>query len=667
MTRSHASFALTLVASATFAFGGHAHGATARPSAPLSAQEWMSLKGADGPGLSPDGRTVAFHVRTPDWASDRFDDELWLAPAGAGEPRQITNAAGSSSNPRWSPDSKRLAFLSTRTGASQVFAVSPPDTAPSQLTRAAGGVDDFRWSPDGRWLAYTSSTSLPSPAEPDEFHIVGNDARSSTSLWIMDASGGTPPVELTDPAAFAVDDIAWAPDSRRIAFSAKAVGAPYPFSTYDIYVVRVEDKAVTHVVDTPGPDYFPVWSPDGKQLAHVTYSKEPFFTHSLGMLAVVPAEGGAPRILTGSFDEQPTPLAWTRHGILFSARQRTYQHLFRLDPATGAIQRLTGPLETVNVSFSFDRDATHMAFVRGDARRYHDLFVGEVARPEKARQITRMDDQIRRWRIASREVVGWKSRDGTPIEGILVKPSDFDSTRKYPLVVIVHGGPLDIDQATITRDLLYPAELYTSRGALVLRPNYRGSVGYGARFRAALAGHLGIPQYEDVVSGIDAIAAKGYVDTDRLGLMGWSAGGYVAAVATTYGDRFKAVSMGAGVSDCVPFYSAGAGIELPPDATSPLPWIDLEYYRRSTPLTYSMRAHTPTLIQHGQNDPVSPIVSARAMYRALRDRGVPTKMIVYNGAGHLPNGLRQTRALVEHNLEWFGHWLWGEPLSDALR
>jgi dipeptidyl aminopeptidase/acylaminoacyl peptidase len=626
-------------------------------------QEWMSLKAADTPSLSPDGRRVAYMVRTPDWDADRFDDELWLVTVGSGERQQLTNAPGSSSTPRWSPDGTRLAFLSTRTGATQVHVITPPDTTPAQLTHAANGVDDFRWSPDGRLLAYSASCPVGGATRPSGFRVVGDDDAWSARLWIMAAEGGTP-VALTDSATVAVDDISWSPDSKRIAFHGSVVGAPYPFWTYDLYVARLEDRSVVRVVSNPGPDFFPIWSPDGKQLVFRTYARHPgdhVDGHTMGRLAVVPAEGGVPRLLTEDFDEQPTPLAWKSDGIYFAARQRTFQHLFRLDPASGAIRRLTEPFESLNFAFSFNRDATQMAFVRADAKQYQEVFVGPVGRPQAAKRLTHFGEQLDRWRIATRELVQWTSRDGTPIEGVLVKPSDFNPSQKYPLVVIVHGGPQDQDQATITRDLPYPAEMFTSRGALVLRPNYRGSIGYGARFRALLATGLGIPEYEDVVSGVDALAAKGWVDTTRLGLMGWSHGGYVAALATTYDDRFKAISMGAGVSDFTPFYAMGAGTALPPDSTLPLPWGDPEYHRRSTPLSYATRARTPTLIQHGQNDPVAPIVSAYALHRALRDRNVPTRMIVYSGAGHLPNSLRQMRQVVEHNLQWFDHWLWGAP------
>jgi dipeptidyl aminopeptidase/acylaminoacyl peptidase len=226
------------------------------------------------------------------------------------------------------------------------------------------------------------------------------------------------------------------------------------------------------------------------------------------------------------------------------------------------------------------------------------------------------------------------------------------------------GGPVDVDQATITRDFPYIAELLVAKGAIVLRPNYRGSSGYGRKFRELLVRNLGISQYWDVIAGVDYLIAQGTVDPKRVGVMGWSHGGYLAAFFTTYSDRFKAVSVGAGVSDWRIFYTVGAGSAVKPDYMKANPWDDPEYYRLTSPLSYVKQAKTPTLIQHGGSDGTAPIVGAYELNRALKDNGAPVKMIVYNGAGHLPSGLKQTRFVIEHNYEWFSQWIWKETQDD---
>lgn len=647
---------------------GRAGGEPLQASAP-SIDQWMSLKGADNPALSPDGRFVAYTIRSADWEANGFDDEIWIAQVASKELYQLTDAKGSSRDPAWSPDGKRLAFLSTRGGSTQIYVASPPDRSAAPLTEVANGVDDFKWSADGRSIAFTTSEAAKnqkSRDETNEYRVVGDDPVSTTILWrinvVPDVSRKPTPEQLTDGVDFAVDDFAWSPDSRRIAFSANHYADPYPFWTYDIYVLNLGDKAIRKIVDRTGPDFFPVWSPDGKQIAYRTYvvtDKDEYFTFSAGYIAVVPADGGPSRVLTEEFDENPTPRAWSSEGIYFTAGQRTYQHLFRVNPATRSIERVSQPDASVFSGFSFSSDFRLTAFVGQDAKNYPEICVSGLT-PFAPRRLTKMSDQLEGWKIGTREVVQWTSKDGTPIEGVLIKPADFDPARKYPLLVILHGGPVAVDQATIGRDLPYPAELFVARGALVLRPNYRGSSAYGRKFRALLVRNLGLPQSQDVITGVDFLIAKGIVDPSRVGAMGWSAGGALAAFLATTSDRFRAITVGEGVSDWRLFYTVGGGSTLKPDSSNTTPWDDPEYYQSISALTYVKKARTPTLIQHRESDPVAPTVSAQELYRALKDQGVPVKMVIYKGAGHLPSGLKQFRAVVEHNDAWFRRWIWNE-------
>jgi dipeptidyl aminopeptidase/acylaminoacyl peptidase len=236
----------------------------------------------------------------------------------------------------------------------------------------------------------------------------------------------------------------------------------------------------------------------------------------------------------------------------------------------------------------------------------------------------------------------------------------YDRAKKYPLMVILHGGPVDVVRANISRDLPYPAEMFLNRGALVLRPNYRGSTGYGRKFRAGLERKLGIGPLDDIAAGIDLLASRGMIDPSRVGAMGWSHGGYLAAFFGVASDRFKADSAGASVSDWRLFYTLGAGGSVKPDQTS-TPWNDPEYFRLTSPLTYVGRAKTPMLLQHGASDTTAPLASAKELYVALRDHAVPVKMIIYNNVGHLPGRPSIARTVATHNLEWFDHWILNAP------
>jgi dipeptidyl aminopeptidase/acylaminoacyl peptidase len=672
----HAALAFIVVAGSAVRVTQAARAAEQSNNPTPTIEQWLSLKAIlkreARPSISPDGRSVAYTIRKANWEANFFDDQIWIADVSSGESYQLTDAKGSSSNVGWSPDGKHLAFLFTSGGGSQIYLASPPSKEVVRLTQVNNGVNAFQWSRDGRSIAFTTTEVFPrtSGDETPEYHIVENDQSFSSSLWTVAVStDGKPtsaqPERLIDGVSLAVDDFSWSPDSRRIAFSANEYKAPYSYSTYDIYVLNLDDKSIKKIVDRKGPDYSPIWSPDGKEIAHMTYTltdKDEFYIYSAGYIAVSPVEGGPSRVLTERFDENASPLAWSPDGIYFSALQKTYQHLFRLDPKTKAIQRVSQPYPSVFTAFSFTRDFKQAAFLDQDAKNYDELYVATL-NSFKPKRLTSMGDQLKGWKIGTREVIEWKSKDRTPIEGVLIKPADFDPSRKYPLLVIIHTGPgSDVDQAIITRDMPYPAELFVAKGAVVLRPNYRGSPGYGRKFRALLARNEGIPQYGDIITGVDHLIAQGIVDPNRVGAMGYSAGGYISAFIATYSDRFKAIPVGAGISDMRLFYTLGAGGVAKPEASfsKTTPWDDPEYYRITSPLTYIKKAKTPTLIQHKESDRVAPPASAHEFYRALKDQGVPVKMIIYKGGGHQCSELKQCRDLVTHNYDWFRHWLWNE-------
>lgn len=643
-----------------------------------TAREWMSLKTADTPRISPDGRSVVYVVSEADWDADSYDTELWVASVTTGERSQLTSSKGASWGARWSPDGKRLAFLSNRNGAPQIFITSVPGGPAAQLTQSGTGVGYFQWSPDGRRIAFTAFEPHPKGGtEPQEetkdFRVVSDGPVWTTCIWIIEAPAATPPTpltaeRLTDGADFAAEDFTWSPDSRRMAFNGNNPADPHPFWTYDIYVLDIASKSAKKIVDRPGADFFPVWSPDGREIAYRTYvrpnSGDEYTTFSNGYVAVVPADGGESRVLTEQFDENPTAIAWSPDGIYFAARHKTFQHLYRLDPATKAITRVSEPAASVNSSFSFTRDLMQVAFLSADANSYQEVYISTL-RPFRPRRLTSLGEQLRGWDVATRETISWTSKDATPVEGVLVKPAGFDPSKKYPLLVIAHPGPAQVDQAIIDRDLPYIAELFASRGALVLRPNYRGSVGYGQRFRALLARNTGEPEYWDIISGVDQLIRQGVVDRGRVGVMGWSHGGYLAAFIATFSDRFRAASVGQGVSDIRFFYTYGAGHTIKPSLMEPSPWDAPEEFRMASPLTHVKRAKTPTLIQHGEADRVAPIGGAYELRRALLDQGVPVRMIVYKGAGHLPSRLSQTLAVVKHNYDWFGQWIWNDQKVQA--
>jgi len=380
---------------------------------------------------------------------------------------------------------------------------------------------------------------------------------------------------------------------------------------------------------------------------------------------VVDSNGGTPRVLTLNFDEDPNIIEWGADGIYFEALQKTAASLFLLDPKAGAVKKIETPGSEIASQFSFSKDFQHVAYRGAGANQFSEIFSASLSASSPV-QLTHAGEQLSGFDTAKREVVHWKSGDGAVIEGVLLKPADFDPAKKYPLLVVIHGGPTGVDEPTIGPDRYYPMERFVAKGALILRPNYRGSAGYGEKFRSLNVRNLGVGDYADVISGVDSLIAQGFVDKERVGSMGWSEGGYISAFITTSSDRFKAVSVGAGISDWMTYYANTDITPFTPEYLKATPWDDPEIYKKTSPITYIAKAKTPTLIQHGGSDHRVPVANSFELRQALEDHGVPVKMVIYDGFGHPINKPKQQRAVMEENENWFDHYIWGDPLAPAL-
>ncbi len=623
----------------------------------------ISLKRAGSPAISPDGRFVAYTVREPNWDDDRYETEIWLAEVATGATRQLTNAKKSSSSPDWSPDGKTIAFTSDRSDKQQIYVIRMDGGEAEPVTSAEDGVGgNFAWSPDGKHIAYTITDAKPDDWKArdkkyGDFEIVDADHRLS-HLWVIDLATKTPK-RLTS-GAFTVGSFDWSPDNASIAFDHSVNSDPSNSHTIDISVVSVADAKIRPLVKQDGVDNRPRWSHDGRTIVFSSSMAEPFFYFKNTRLASIPASGGTISVLTKTFDENPGLIAWRKGGILFSASQKTAAGVFVLNPATLAVTRVTPDDKRVYASASFAADGSGaMAFIRSGPGEFPEVWSLSVANGT-LKKLTDMAAQTASWPQPSQEVITWKSKDGASIEGVLHKPANFQAGKKYPLLIVIHGGPTGISRPVpFGSTSVYPIDIWLNNGALVLEPNYRGSAGYGEAFRSLNVRNLGIGDAWDVISGIDHLVAQGLVDNDKVGTMGWSQGGYISAFLTTHDSaRFKAVSVGAGISNWMTYY---VNTDIHPFTRQYLkatPWDDPKIYADTSPMTYIKQAKAPTLIQHGELDRRVPIPNAYELYQGLQDVGVPAKLIVYKGFGHGLTKPKAHRAAMEHNLEWFGKYIW---------
>ena len=634
----------------------------------------ITLKSIGGTQISPDGKWIAYTVSYGDFKQDAFVTQIWIANSDTGKSLQLTRGDKSSTNPRWSPDGKWLAFLSNRIeDKNQIFLIDPSGGEAQQLTKSETAISNFAWSEDGKMMAYTATEATTQPLKDRKEYYgdydVVHEGYSYVHIWTLDvAEAMKAPLagkQRTKKTDFSVDSFSWSPDGSTIVFSATLNPDLIQGITGDIYLLKLSDDSVKKIVDQPGPDGNPRFSPDGKQIVFVSTMGDKVYFASNSRLAIVGVDGGTPKSITDSFDENPGLLEWNRNGIYFTGLQKTASHLFRVDPLSRKITRVSQPDNLMASSFSLTRSADRLAFTVASPASMSEVFVTD-SQNFAPRKLTNLNDQTKLFTLGTRELISWQSQDGTTIEGVLIKPADFDPAKKYPLLCIIHGGPTGIDRPILlTPDArYYPSDIWAARGALILKVNYRGSAGYGEKFRKLNVGNLGVGDAWDVLSGVDNLVAKGWVDKDKVACMGWSQGGYISAFLTTSSDRFVAISVGAGISNWATYYY---NTDITPFTINYLgrdPAEDPAIYLKTSPMSYIMKARTPTLIQHGELDRRVPIANAYELRQGLENRGVKVEMVVYKGFGHGITKPKSMRAVMQHNLSWFNHYIWGDPMPD---
>lgn len=636
-------------------------GALAQGPAAPSIDDLINLKRVASPAISPNGQQVAFTIRETNWDENAYETEIWVGDAATGQSRQVTNARKSSMQPAWSPDGNWLAFISDRDGKRQIYRIALRGGEAERLTNTEEGVASFAFAPSGKQIAFTMQDAVTDAMKEREkrwgdIKIEDQDQRY-THLYVFDLESKV--TRQLTKGNFVVGSFDWTPDGKQIAFDHRLTSDPADSGTADISVVTVDSGSVAVAVAQEGPDSNPRWSPDGRELAFSSAMAKPFYFYQNTVIAAVVPGVPNPRVLTETFDENPGLIAWSPRGIHFSASERTSANLYVIDPQSKAITKHTGLGDLTAGSFSISRDGAHVAFIGSGPSRFPDVYVTDGT-PKK---LSDTAAQIAAWPKHAREVVRWKSQDGVEIEGVLHKPADFQAGRRYPLLVVIHGGPTGISRPVPYGSAsFYPIDAFLAKGALVLEPNYRGSAGYGEKFRSLNVRNLGIGDAWDVLSGIDALVQQGVVDRDRVGSMGWSQGGYISAFLTTrHSDRFKAISVGAGISDWMTYY---VNTDIHPFTRQYLkatPWDDPKIYADTSPMTYIKQARTPTLIQHGKDDARVPIPNAFQLYQGLRDQNVPVQLSIFNGFGHGLTKPKANRAAMQQNLDWFTRYIWNQP------
>ncbi|HEX8397001.1 MAG TPA: S9 family peptidase [Pyrinomonadaceae bacterium] len=630
----------------------------------------IKVKTLGAPRVSPDGKRVVYTIVSEVMAPDKseFVTQIWMASADGKENVQITFGDKSSTNPKWSPDGNWIAFTSNRKdNKNNLYLLRLNGGEAEPLTDVKTGVSDFEFSPDGRQIAFTMTDPKTEDEEKNDkgrndFRWVNESVKMSRLYAIpvaKDASGKREPRKLTTEN-YSVTAFDWSPDGARLVFSHTKSPVANDWTTSDVSIVEVSTAKAAPFAATRAAESSPVFSPDGKSIAMLVSDNPPRWAQS-GLLQIYSASGGGqPKSLSASYDGQPNVAGWSADGrrIYFSEAKGTGTQIYAIDVESNKVEEIkTTP--AVYGSLNLNHGGTMFGFTRQTADSPPEAFVASISNFAPV-QISRANADLPRLPLGKTEVIRWKSKDGKEVEGLLTYPVNYQAGQRVPLILNIHGGPAGVfQQSFIGGRGVYPIASFAARGYAVLRPNPRGSSGYGAEFRRANIKDWGVGDYQDLMTGVDKIIEMGVADQNRLGVMGWSYGGFMTSWIVTQTKRFKAASAGAPVTNLMSFNGTADIPAFIPDYFGGQFWENPEIYAKHSPMFNVKGVSTPTMIQHGDADIRVPISQGYEFYNALKAQNVPTRMLVLPRQPHGPNEPKMQLAAMQSNLEWFEKYLKG--------
>jgi dipeptidyl aminopeptidase/acylaminoacyl peptidase len=632
---------------------------TAAPSAwtPELSLEFQTI-GAVVP--SADGKLVAWVQTKPVVETERSEQvsQIWLAGADGSRRIQLTRGEHSSTTPQFSPDARYIYFLSSRGGKNAIYRIRTAGGEAEPLSALKGAVSAFDLSPDGKHVAFTGyeppADEEKAKKEKRDFRVIDANPENHALYLIPaepDADGKRNQKKLADK--YHVAELRWSPDSRSIAFSHWPAPLADNWTRSDIAEVNIGTGAIQELAATGAAESQPFYSPDGRYLAYLRSENPPRWPGN-ERIVLLTRNGGSARELPVTRDEQPALLGWSKDSthLYFLEAKGTRNALYSM-PVDGPPTVVYEPMRgAMGFGGQLNSSGTHMGLAQETPEEPAEAFVLALGSGGPVR-VSRANTDVPKPPMGRTEAVRWKSKDGTQVEGLLTLPVNYERGKRYPLVLNIHGGPAGVFSETFTGRLSpYPLAAFSARGWAILRPNPRGSDGYGREFRFANVNDWGGKDYEDDQAGVDQMIESGIADPDRLAVMGWSYGGFMTSWTITQTKRFKAAAIGAGVTNLWSFTGTADIPGFLPDYFGGEPWDRIEAFQKHSPITYVRNVSTPTLIVHGEADDRVPLSQGYEFYHALQRQGVTTKMVVYPRQAHGPREPKFLLDLMHRHLDW---------------
>jgi dipeptidyl aminopeptidase/acylaminoacyl peptidase len=609
---------------------------------PMTIVDLINMRPIRGPRLSPDGRQLLFVRGDVDWKENRTIGHIWRFDIESGEAMQLTYGERPESSPLWSPDGTHIAFVTRRGDEehNQIYLMRTAGGEARRLTDHATSVGGLEWSHDGQYIYFLardekSEQQQAREEKKDDVYAFDEDYQQR-HLWRVAVESGEGK-RITE-GDFSISSYLPSQDGSTIVLTRAPTPLLDDWDESEVYVMSASGDDPVRITDNLVPEGSVELSPDGSQVLFVTSANEEFDFYYNDNLFVAPAAGGPSKLLMPDFDYEVFGATWSADGryIYFSANTGVRQDLFRVEVASERYERLTEGDHSV-VGWSYYAKLGRHVFQISERTNAGDVWMLEERRGARPEQVTHFfDDLEEKYLLPRQEAVQWAGADGVTVEGLLFYPLDYEEGKRYPLIVQTHGGPASSDRFAFGSSGDY-VQVLAALGYMVLQPNYRGSTGYGDDFLRDMVGHYFKNAHLDVMAGVDYLIEQGLVDGDRMGKMGWSAGGHMTNKIITFTDRFKAACSGAGAANWISMYGQSDVRIYRTPWFGGTPWQEnapIDVYWENSPLSDVAQVTTPTIFLVGQNDARVPMPQSVEMHRALKANGVPTHLYVAPRAGH---------------------------------